>query len=149
MIWKLQRKHWNYLMHLISFLFFFSGAKVRSEIYEAFENIYPILKGFRKHWPLHLYSCFCNYLICHWFHRCIITMLVCTLECEGTACYAGTYIQFFFYSFGGFFTPNSERLRKWYRMVKKGGNFCCWTIIVTTTTSLISEEDGLFSCVVS
>lgn len=24
------------------------GAKVRSEIYEAFENIYPILKSFRK-----------------------------------------------------------------------------------------------------
>ena len=24
------------------------GAKVRTEIYEAFENIYPILKGFRK-----------------------------------------------------------------------------------------------------
>ena len=27
---------------------FFAGAKVRSEIYEAFENIYPILKGFKK-----------------------------------------------------------------------------------------------------
>jgi len=26
----------------------FSGAKVRNEIYEAFENIYPILKGFKK-----------------------------------------------------------------------------------------------------
>lgn len=26
----------------------FVGAKVRAEIYEAFENIYPILKGFRK-----------------------------------------------------------------------------------------------------
>lgn len=25
-----------------------AGAKVRTEIYEAFENIYPILKGFRK-----------------------------------------------------------------------------------------------------
>lgn len=25
-----------------------TGAKVRGEIYEAFENIYPILKGFRK-----------------------------------------------------------------------------------------------------
>ncbi|XP_062850916.1 TATA-box-binding protein [Trichomycterus rosablanca] len=25
-----------------------TGAKVRSEIYEAFENIYPILKGYRK-----------------------------------------------------------------------------------------------------
>ncbi|XP_076464547.1 uncharacterized protein LOC143296477 [Babylonia areolata] len=25
-----------------------TGAKVRTEIYEAFENIYPILKGFRK-----------------------------------------------------------------------------------------------------
>lgn len=34
-------------------VFFFSlnvhlGAKDRSEIYEAFENIYPILKGFKK-----------------------------------------------------------------------------------------------------
>ena len=28
--------------------YFFKGAKVRAEIYEAFENIYPILKGFRK-----------------------------------------------------------------------------------------------------
>lgn len=27
---------------------FFTGAKERSEIYEAFENIYPILKGFKK-----------------------------------------------------------------------------------------------------
>ena len=26
----------------------FTGAKVRQEIYEAFENIYPILKGFKK-----------------------------------------------------------------------------------------------------
>ena len=26
----------------------FLGAKVRSEIYEAFENIYPLLKGFKK-----------------------------------------------------------------------------------------------------
>ncbi|KAL4693181.1 hypothetical protein H8959_016991 [Pygathrix nigripes] len=26
----------------------FEGAKERSEIYEAFENIYPILKGFKK-----------------------------------------------------------------------------------------------------
>jgi len=25
-----------------------TGAKVRSEIYEAFESIYPILRGFRK-----------------------------------------------------------------------------------------------------
>lgn len=37
----------------ITIIFFFSpfvnlGAKDRSEIYEAFENIYPILKGFRK-----------------------------------------------------------------------------------------------------
>lgn len=24
------------------------GAKERAEIYEAFENIYPILRGFRK-----------------------------------------------------------------------------------------------------
>ena len=27
---------------------FFIGAKERSEIYEAFENIYPILKDFKK-----------------------------------------------------------------------------------------------------
>ncbi|CAL1527504.1 unnamed protein product [Lymnaea stagnalis] len=26
-----------------------TGAKVRQEIYDAFDNIYPILKGFRKH----------------------------------------------------------------------------------------------------
>lgn len=25
-----------------------AGAKERTEIYEAFEHIYPILKGFRK-----------------------------------------------------------------------------------------------------
>jgi len=25
-----------------------AGAKVRQEIYEAFENIYPILKSFKK-----------------------------------------------------------------------------------------------------
>jgi len=25
-----------------------TGAKVRQEIYEAFESIYPILKGFKK-----------------------------------------------------------------------------------------------------
>ncbi len=29
-------------------LLWFLGAKERAEIYEAFENIYPILKGFRK-----------------------------------------------------------------------------------------------------
>jgi len=28
--------------------FSFEGAKVRQEIYEAFENIYPILKSFKK-----------------------------------------------------------------------------------------------------
>lgn len=27
-----------------------TGAKVRGEIYEAFDNIYPILKGFKKQW---------------------------------------------------------------------------------------------------
>lgn len=32
----------------ISYVSLFSGAKVRQEIYEAFENIYPILKGFKK-----------------------------------------------------------------------------------------------------
>lgn len=40
-------------LHYNKFFFPFSpfvnlGAKDRSEIYEAFENIYPILKGFRK-----------------------------------------------------------------------------------------------------
>ena len=28
--------------------YFILGAKVREEIYEAFDNIYPILKGFKK-----------------------------------------------------------------------------------------------------
>lgn len=27
-----------------------TGAKVRDEIYEAFDNIYPILKSFKKQW---------------------------------------------------------------------------------------------------
>ena len=27
-----------------------TGAKVRQEIYEAFDNIYPILKNFKKQW---------------------------------------------------------------------------------------------------
>ena len=45
------------LLHILAFRTFssfvklnftFVGAKVRSEIDEAFENIYPILKGFRK-----------------------------------------------------------------------------------------------------
>lgn len=41
----------NTLLILNLFFFFlnvFLGAKERSEIYEAFENIYPILKGFKK-----------------------------------------------------------------------------------------------------
>lgn len=29
-------------------MLFITGAKVRSEIYDAFDNIYPILKGFKK-----------------------------------------------------------------------------------------------------
>ena len=32
----------------ISIYCIFLGAKVRTEIYNAFENIYPILKGFKK-----------------------------------------------------------------------------------------------------
>ncbi len=36
--------YWSCIMKIN----FFPGAKVRGEIYEAFENIYPILKGFRK-----------------------------------------------------------------------------------------------------
>jgi transcription initiation factor TFIID TATA-box-binding protein len=39
--------HFLYLNHLYH-CFLFSGAKVRREIHEAFERIYPILKGFRK-----------------------------------------------------------------------------------------------------
>lgn len=40
-------------LNTVSYLFFspsnvFTGAKERSEIYEAFENIYPILRGFKK-----------------------------------------------------------------------------------------------------
>lgn len=35
-------------IHFLFFPFVNLGAKDRSEIYEAFENIYPILKGFRK-----------------------------------------------------------------------------------------------------
>lgn len=31
-------------------VFFVTGAKVRDEIYEAFDNIYPILKSFKKQW---------------------------------------------------------------------------------------------------
>jgi TATA-box binding protein (TBP) (component of TFIID and TFIIIB) len=27
-----------------------TGAKVRQEIYEAFDNIHPILKNFKKQW---------------------------------------------------------------------------------------------------
>ena len=27
-----------------------TGAKVRQQIYEAFDNIYPILKNFKKQW---------------------------------------------------------------------------------------------------
>ena len=33
---------------MYSFFFFIAGAKVRQEIYEAFDNIYPILKSFKK-----------------------------------------------------------------------------------------------------
>ena len=32
----------------VMLVYIFPGAKVRQEIYEAFENIYPILKGFKK-----------------------------------------------------------------------------------------------------
>lgn len=38
----------KYLKSKLWLTFCFKGAKVRAEIYEAFENIYPILKGFRK-----------------------------------------------------------------------------------------------------
>ena len=33
---------------IITYHNYFVGAKVRSQIQEAFENIYPILKGFKK-----------------------------------------------------------------------------------------------------
>lgn len=40
----------NYKKMLVVLLLFLliAGAKVRQEIYEAFENIYPILKSFKK-----------------------------------------------------------------------------------------------------
>jgi len=37
------------LKHLLHIYIYMSpGAKVRKEIYEAFDNIYPILKSFKK-----------------------------------------------------------------------------------------------------
>jgi transcription initiation factor TFIID TATA-box-binding protein len=33
---------------MLMFYVLISGAKVRQEIYEAFDNIYPILKSFKK-----------------------------------------------------------------------------------------------------
>jgi hypothetical protein len=38
----------NSRQQAFQFDIFFPGAKVRGEIYEAFENIYPILKSFKK-----------------------------------------------------------------------------------------------------
>jgi len=35
-----------YMLMILQILI--SGAKVRQEIYEAFDNIYPILKSFKK-----------------------------------------------------------------------------------------------------
>lgn len=40
-------QHCFYIKDYVN-LDFFIGAKKRSDIYEAFENIYPILKGFKK-----------------------------------------------------------------------------------------------------
>ena len=42
---------------------FFSGAKVRTEIYDAFENIYPILKSFKKQW----YLLFSFFVVCFYY----------------------------------------------------------------------------------
>lgn len=36
------------LFNLINYTILFSGAKVRQEIYDAYDNIYPILKSFKK-----------------------------------------------------------------------------------------------------
>ena len=38
----------SYIKDYIHLDFFFIGAKERSEIYEAFENMYPILESFKK-----------------------------------------------------------------------------------------------------
>ena len=38
-----------------------TGAKVRQEIYEAFDNIYPILKNFKKQWLL--IKCYYGYTL--------------------------------------------------------------------------------------
>ena len=44
----------RHIWHLVSFAirlrFVDAGAKVRQEIYDAFDNIYPILKSFKKQW---------------------------------------------------------------------------------------------------
>lgn len=42
------KQFWYFYIKYYINLDFFIGAKERSEIYEAFENIYPILKGFKK-----------------------------------------------------------------------------------------------------
>jgi len=38
--------HFMYMLMILQILI--AGAKVRQEIYEAFDNIYPILKSFKK-----------------------------------------------------------------------------------------------------
>jgi hypothetical protein len=35
-------------MRFSAYFLFFKGAKTREEIYEAFKNLYPILKSFKK-----------------------------------------------------------------------------------------------------
>lgn len=42
-----------------------TGAKVRQEIYDAFDNIYPILKSFKKQWNFVQTKCFCGVMDVH------------------------------------------------------------------------------------
>ena len=47
---------------MISQLFLISGAKTREELQEALDNIYPILKSFKKQWKKIMYIYRCIYL---------------------------------------------------------------------------------------
>lgn len=68
---------------------FFIGAKERSEIYEAFENIYPILKGFKKAWVCHSASHIILIWVCITPHKplyCRFLMQILTLFVKGWSC---------------------------------------------------------------
>lgn len=49
-----------------------TGAKVRDEIYEAFETIFPILKGFKKHWVSYCLLCLRPSLIYKYLKKILI-----------------------------------------------------------------------------